>query len=126
MNISFLKVFSFNEDNESIIVIKCFHKVINQGYFSFAQIEKEKIILINYSYSIDLKNKKKYVFLTKRDTLDRKYIRNFKTYKTEKEWAKEHLDTYRERYFKIFDVNFLNMSNREKLLLMDKLNALNR
>src|SRR5690606_10195200 len=107
--------------SEPIVLFKCFYKVINHGYFSFTEIKENEIILINYSYSIDLKSRRKDVSLINKDTLNRKDLSRFKAYKTGEEWAREQANSYREKYFKVLDINFLNMSNKEKMLLMSKL-----
>ncbi len=108
----------------SLIQLRC--KIIDHGYLSFIISQNDKISHIVYSYSINKKENKAYVSLNKKSVLSNEDLKSFNNHKTSLEWAKAQKDSYREKYFKVFHDNFLDMSNEEKILLLDSLTSTNK
>jgi hypothetical protein len=76
-----------------------------------------------YWYSIDIKNKK--VTCSKHSQIysasgEGKYSKHL-NFKTAEHFKREQSNTWREKYFKCFDDRFLEMTNQEKIDLLNKL-----
>jgi len=101
------------------------YKVIEHGNFIFIVFVNDTAIKeLVYFYSIDVKNKK--VTCSKGsekiyNIQDKRQYLKSQRFQTAKEFERSQTNTWREKYYACFSDNFLEMTNDEKIDLLNKL-----
>lgn len=112
-------------DNE--VLIASVYKEIENGYIIFLIPIGDETKEITYSYSIDTLNRKvtcsrlgeKVYSSSER----KKYLNSFR-FKTADEFNKKQKKSWREKYYKYFADDFLDMTNDKKINLLDEMCAI--
>jgi hypothetical protein len=108
---------------ETLIVSQ--YKIIKHGYFIFLvfinDVEVKELV---YSYSIDIENKK--ISCSKSseriyNIQDKKNYPKSLRFETAEEFNRSQINTWREKYYACFANNFLDMTNDEKIDLLNEL-----
>jgi len=95
-------------------------KIIDHGYFKFLELKDSVPIKeITFIYGIDKKRNEFSVNLLENKKVSPQY--NIKYFESSEEWNNKERNSYRERYYKVIDENFLNISNEDKFKLLDYL-----
>lgn len=112
-------------DNE--VLIASVYKEIENGYIIFLIPIGDEIKEITYSYSIDTLNRKvtcsrlgEKVY----SSSERKKCLNSFRFKTADEFNKKQKKSWREKYYKYFADDFLDMTNDKKINLLDEMCAI--
>lgn len=95
-------------------------KIIDHGYFKFLKLKDSVPVKeITFIYSIDKKRNEFSVNLLEIKKVSPQY--NIKYYESSEEWNNKERNSYREKYYKVIDENFLNISNEDKFKLLDSI-----
>ncbi|WP_320996996.1 hypothetical protein [Bacteroides nordii] len=112
-------------DNE--VLIASVYKEIENGYIIFLIPIGDETKEITYSYSIDTLNRKvtcsrlgEKVY----SSSERKKCLNSFRFKTADEFNKKQKKSWREKYYKYFADDFLDMTNDKKINLLDEMCAI--
>jgi hypothetical protein len=110
-------------NNETLI--KNDSKIMGHGYFTFLVfVSENEVNETIYYYSINIKNKKcSCLKTTERRYNVNEYLKKYDTsrFKTAKEFERSQTHTWREKYYNCFVNNFLEMTNDEKIDLLDSI-----
>lgn len=112
-------------DNE--VLIATLYKEIDNGYIIFLTTVGDELKEITYSYSINTLNKKVTCSRLREVVYNnsewKKSMNSFR-FNTADEFNKKNKKSWREKYYKCFADDFLDMTNDEKIKLLDKICAL--
>ena len=99
------------------VFIKHSSKIVDHGYFTFCSIEGDTIEETIFSYSLNLKKQTFAVSLVDSDSasLDKKGRNYLSHFSNSEDWNRERVGTSVEKYFLIFDSDFLRWNNSEKM-----------
>ena len=99
------------------VFIKHNSKIVEHGYFTFCSIDGETIEETTFSYSLNLKKQTFAVSLVGSDStsLDDKGRNYLSQFGDSEDWDRGRIGTSVEKYFLVFDPNFLRWNNSEKL-----------
>ena len=100
-----------------------YKKSITNGYFVFLVFENEmEVRELQFSYYIRTKSNRVTIHTT-RDTLYniRDYKKKFDLFATGEKFKKRQVNTWREKYYKYFAEDFLDMTNNEKIDLLNRI-----
>jgi hypothetical protein len=115
-------IMEFNS-NETLIVNHS--KVIQHGFFTFIVFINDKEVKeLVYIYSIDIKNKKVTCSKSSEQIYSvsdkNRYLRNL-DFRTAENFKSTQNNTWREKYYSCFADNFLDMTNDDKIKLLNRL-----
>jgi len=110
----------FCPQKKDTVVIRNYYKIIEHGNICFLiKSENTPYKQIVFSYDINIDKKQADIVLLKEEYISS--VKDVKSYVSSKKWNSKQIGTFREKYYKVIDDNFLRMTNSAKIDLLKKL-----